>query len=548
MLRSFLVVVLVSTTLWTALPHPSAWGQVSQANRSGPSRPRGLMSQGDIQRLGMERAWFAQLSLGRSYGEVVDIHQYVSVLDTRYSVEVTWKEGRGRRLIRETDLDSLGVVLGAERAKRRAEVLQGELERLGETAELRERTDTPVITLHASTNRGVVHSIDAETGRTNWVTTIGSPRHPTTEVGANEMYVAVLNGTTLYVLNRDDGTVAWTRRTQGVPGAGPSLSGTLCFVPMFTGAVEAFNLESPETFVGLYRSTGRAEIQPLITSTKVCWPTDRGALYVGHSNQYGVLFRIEADRSIVSQPAYANSLFYFTSLDGYLYAVHERTGTIVWTLALGEPLRQSPVVMEENLFVVGDDRTLFCRDSLTGVGLWEYPGIRQFLAASSERVYCLGEDGSLVILNRKSRALLGRIDIRSLNFPMTNTLTDRVYLSTRSGLLQCFREISAEFPEMHVEMDALRLRQLPPPEDEDEEEEPAQPTRRPPPADPMDDDPFGAPPQRPEADDPFGDPFGAPADADDDPFGDPFGAPADADDDPFGAPADDDDPFGNPFE
>jgi hypothetical protein len=196
-------------------------GTGSQANRSGPSRPRGLMSQGDIQRLGMERAWFAQLSLGRSYGEVVDIHQYVSVLDTRYSVEVTWKEGRGRRLIRETDLDSLGVVLGAERAKRRAEVLQGELERLGETAELRERTDTPVITLYASTNRGVVHSIDAETGRTNWVTTIGSPQHPTTEVGANEMYVAVLNGTTLYVLNRDDGTVAWTRVRRGHPWGRP---------------------------------------------------------------------------------------------------------------------------------------------------------------------------------------------------------------------------------------------------------------------------------------------------------------------------------------
>jgi outer membrane protein assembly factor BamB len=102
-------------------------------------------------------------------------------------------------------------------------------------------------------------------------------------------------------------------------------------------------------------------------------------------------------------------LFYFSSLDGYLYAVHERTGSIVWTLALGEPLRQSPVVMEENLFVVGDNRTLFCRDSLTGSACGNIREFANFSPLVRSEFTASGEDGSLVILNRKSRALLGRM-------------------------------------------------------------------------------------------------------------------------------------------
>lgn len=525
MSRSYLAVpLMILVAFCAATSTPSAHGQ--SGLRAGQ---RGLVSQSDAGRYGLHRAWFTQLSMGPSYGGVVGIHTHVSALDTRYSCEVIWGEGRGSRIFRSTDLDAFGQELGQERAKRRAQVLLDELTRLGETAEMRERGDTPVITLYAATNRGVVHSVDAETGRTHWVTTVGSSRHPTTEISANEKYLALMNGTVLYLLNREDGTVHWSRKTQGIPGAGPALSGTICFAPMFSGAVEAFDVEDPTAFVGHYRSTGRVVIQPIITPDKVLWPTDRGALYVGHSDQFGIVYRIEAERSLVSQPAYANELFYFTSVDSYLYAIHERDGRVAWTLALGEPLRQSPIVLEEYLYVVGDDGTLFCRDSLTGVGLWEFPGIRQFLAASSDRLYCIGLDDSLVILNRKSRALLGRIGARSLDFRVTNIVSDRIYLGTRSGMLQCFREVSSEFPQLHIDMDELLRRQTPVLGDAEEAEPEAEQVPRPPAApSPSDDDPFGIPAAPADPDAPFGvppaidDPFGAPPADDDDPFGDPF--------------------------
>jgi hypothetical protein len=536
MIRSHSIFPLILAVAGATFAPVAAWGQTGH---------RGLISRTDAQRFGLERAWFTQLAGGSFQGEVIDLHLHVSPVSTRFSCEVTWDEGRGRRIFRSTDLDTSGQPYGEERARRRAEIHKEELGRLGVEAELVERADTPVTTLYAVTDRGVIHALDAETGQTVWMTSVGLPRHPTLGVGVNEELVAVLNGTTLYILDRHDGSVRWTRRTAGIPGAAPAMTGTFCFVPMFNGAVEAFNLANPAHFAGIYQSTGRVLHQPLVTPTKISWPTDRGALYVGYAHQYGILYRLETERSIEARPAFANELFYFGTRDAYFYAMRERDGGIAWTLTLGEPILQSPVVMDKQLFVVGANGTLFCRDSLTGVGLWEFPGIRQFLSASSDRVYCIGLDDSLVILNRESRALLGKIDAHSLNFRKTNIYTDRIYLATRTGMLQCFHELEREFPEFHVDIDDLRRRQLPPEEDEEDEDD--QQDRRPDRPAPRIEDPFGLPDEDTDED-----PFGAPAI--DDPFGappaieDPFGAPADMED-PFGAPDDDDeDPFGSPFE
>ena len=75
----------------------------------------------------------------------------------------------------------------------------------------------------------------------------------TSEAAANEEYVAVVNGSMLYVLDRVGGSVRWQRRLRGAPGAGPALSETQVFVPMIDGMVEAYSTRRrrPPSALGL---------------------------------------------------------------------------------------------------------------------------------------------------------------------------------------------------------------------------------------------------------------------------------------------------------
>src|SRR3954467_6948308 len=76
--------------------------------------------------------------------------------------------------------------------------------------------------LLVQTTRGTVALLDGETGRTLWATQVGPPDRTSTEPDANEEFVAVVNGSSLYVLDRLTGHLLWQRAVGGVPGAGPA--------------------------------------------------------------------------------------------------------------------------------------------------------------------------------------------------------------------------------------------------------------------------------------------------------------------------------------
>ena len=187
------------------------------------------------------------------------------------------------------------------------------------------------------TKRGVVQAMDAETGKTLWVNQVGSPSHPTTAVGVDSEHAAVLNGSTLYVYKRKDGSFVWKRRIVNVPGAGPAISGRFVFVPTISGVMEAYNvdLEQYRQPPWMYNSGGRAIVQPTVSRDSVSWATDRGLFYVVGSERLTIRFRTEAQDEIVSQAAYVPPFFYVGSLDGYLYKVHERSGDIAWRFSAG---------------------------------------------------------------------------------------------------------------------------------------------------------------------------------------------------------------------
>lgn len=467
---------------------------------------------------GLNLAWFTQAEVDAARGRLVHVQQFISGEDSYTVHDVTY--GNRKRTFNERDLDRFGDVLGAEGALKAANRFIEDLKAEGVEGKL-ETKQIPDVTLYLVTNRAVVQAIDGETGRTRWTQVVGNRNHPTVKPAVNEKYLAVLTGSFLHLLDRRTGEVIWKRMVTAVPGAGLALTESFAIVPSITGDMELYDLEETRTMPQRYRSNGRVLIEPTVTPLSIAWPTDRGFLYVARSNNRGLRYRLEAQEAIVSPAAYfAPDRLFATSIDGYVYNLQENSGSEDWRFSTGESISNSPVPIGDSVYVVTDKGNLFAIEMASGAQKWVVPSIRKFISASQDRLYCLGISGRLVIIDAKSGGRVGTFETGQQDIQFVNLQTDRMFLGTTTGVLQCLHETQLPFPLLHQ---ALAEATKQKPRDDikmgginDPAAKPAQPAQ---PAAPAGADPFGGgaaqPPAGGAADpDPFGggaaaDPFGA---------------------------------------
>lgn len=503
-----------------------------------------LISQIEAQRYGLARAWFTQVRLDPARARMTDMIYFVSATQSHTVYEVQYLSRK--RVFSERDTDHFGDLMGKEKAEKEANAFIEELK----TREIESKLQTiqvPETTLYAVTDRAVLHAIDAETGRTRWTTVVGNRDYPVERPGISENYVAVLNGSTLHLLKRQTGEMAWIRAIQGVASAGPALTAEYVIVPTFSGDVELYDIEETRTLPEIYRSNGRVLIQPIVTPMSVLWPTDRGLLYAAQTTQKGLRYRMEAKRAIVSQAAYASpNKVLAASVDGYVYCLHEISGDELWRFSSGEAISNSPVPIGDSVYVVTDKGSLFCLNLENGQEKWSAPQVRRLISVSKDRLYCLTVTGRLAILDVKTGGRIALMGTNQLDVFYSNTLTDRILVGTTTGVVQCLHEVELQWPLVHVNLAEAVQQQRP--EIKQEGLEPkAKPAAKP--AAPGEKgDPFGAGGAPKPAADPA-DPFGggaAPKPAADpaDPFGGGGAKPkAGNAKPPAGAAAADSDPF-----
>ncbi len=369
------------------------------------------------------------------------------------------------------------------------------------------------------TDAGVIHAMDANNGKTLWVTQFGNPNYPSLGPAANNELVAVVNGSTLYLIDRHNGRIQSERRVGGAPGAGPALSNSFVFVPMVNGMIEGYPLASdaPVGSRWFYKSFGRAMVPPLVTSKSLAWTTDLGYLYVGGSDEPGIRFRMETKGQFDARPAYRDPLIYAASLSGEVFAIDENLGMLRWKYAMGYPTDRAPAAVDHRLFVTSEEPLLHCVDADTGLGQWEAGGIVQFAAVTKAHVYGVDRYGTIHILGIQDGAPVGRIPSGGTLEALVNDQTDRLYLISDAGLVQCLHEIGADKP-THYDGRPSATETLPTPlpagdGEEMEEYRPTQATA--PPAEPSTAEaPFAVPDAQPPAEDPFSDDVAPPADVD----------------------------------
>ena len=508
MLRYLLLIVLV----------------LSPALARAQSNGRNLVAPEMARQAGLERMWFTQLSLDRGRGRMSGLFMHVSATQSHTVFQFT-HDGK-RHVFSQRDRDAFGKEIGVEGARNeatlKAEAIKEELQKAGKAdaeAPAIETIVVPKITIYASSERGLVHALDGETGRTLWATNLGNPLFPTTAPSANDKYVAVCNGSTIYVMQASDGAVVWNKQAINSPGAGPALTEDLIFVPMVNGQVTTLLLDDPKRPVSVYKSFGRTMVQPVVSSNSVAWPTDAGNLYVSLANAPGIRFRLKATDAITSAPAFLDpGKVFITSIDGYIYCIGEQKGNILWRFTTGESIIHSPVALGETVYAISTRGNMYAIDANTAAERWVIGGIKAYLAGNDKRLYCLDTRGDLAILDVESGSRVGGIPSVPADVPILNTQTDRILLASSTGLIQSLREGGNPWPVVHylIEPQQRRIpRALPKGTPKtDSQNEPAPSTV----------DPFNVPtsPTAPPTD-PFADPSAAPArPAVPPPAGDPF--------------------------
>jgi hypothetical protein len=93
---------------------------------------------------------------------------------------------------------------------------------------------------------------------------------------------------------------------------------------------------------------------------------------------------------------------------------------------------------------------MHCLSTENGEQLWQAGRVERFVAASPERVYGMDRWSNMYILDRATGALRARVSSRGSTMPLVNQQTDRLYLASPTGLVQCLHEIGIEEPIQYI--------------------------------------------------------------------------------------------------
>lgn len=377
--------------------------------------------------------------------------------------------------------------------------------------------------LLVQTRTGVLDAIETDSGRIRWSRRLGNPQHPSLTPGGNANFVTTINGRTAYVLNRFTGDVLWSRQFEGVPGAGAALGDTQLFIPMADGSVLAFpaavmERKQDDPLAGIVetvekqepqelteaevveaerqrqnrlaiekgfgehlvcQSFGRIYVQPICTTNgegveSLAWQTDRGSVYLGRVQlgelkRFLIVSQIAVRSEVAGKMGWAprvlgtDGLIVFGAADGVIWAVSDRTGEAAWHFPTNQPISQQVAVVGTAVYAPTDLGGMFCIEVATGQKRWRAPGIVQFVSASKDRVYAVDSNRRIAVLDIATGQRISALDAYRLE-KVVNLQTDRIFLASSGGMIQCIHEIGLPEPLRHVQK---------PPEKPAEDAEPA---------------------------------------------------------------------------
>lgn len=440
----FCAIVCIALLIATALS--------STANAEGS-----LVPESKAFRAGLKVQWKSQISVG---GPNKMIDWFLQIDENRSTTYFVMEAGNVREVVSNRQLNPQGEAFGLEGAKEeiefRRELLETRMKLRGiDDVEVKVSSYTlPQSTIYTLSDDGLVTAIDADTGDFLWEHLIGDMTLKVIGLGASNEHVAVVVGSKVYCLTAEDGRSLWSKETVYVPSASPAVSDTNILVPLGNGRLQSFRIEDKGYGSNAFFANGYATARPLVNGGRVAWTTDSGQLNLATpAASKAVNFRLKANASMASAPTGQGALIYAASVDGFVYCVDQEKGRLVWEVTTGASITHSPVPIGKNLYVVSEADQLFKIDALTGQfsDNWDTPvdGIVKFLGATEESIFAMDKRNTLMVIDINSAEIVSAVPVGDVDNVLTNYATDRIYIATDGGTIECVRSASSENPIFH---------------------------------------------------------------------------------------------------
>jgi outer membrane protein assembly factor BamB len=134
------------------------------------------------------------------------------------------------------------------------------------------------------------------------------------------------------------------------------------------------------------------------------------------------MWRYSIDDPVGSTPLYdsVRKTVYFGADDGLLYAVHARSGRLLWSTDTGAEIQRSIIMRDDTLYVANADNTVYAVDPNAGEVVWRYrkPPVEGFSATGYSDVLHTGTaviaafaDGTVSSLDAITGAQLWSADL-----------------------------------------------------------------------------------------------------------------------------------------
>ena len=430
---------------------------ISAALVSTASADESLVPESKAFRAGLKVQWKSQVSVG---GPNKIIDWCLQIDENTSTTYFVIEAGNIREVVSNRQLNSKGEAFGLDGAQEeidfKKDLLETRMKLRGiEDVEVKLSSYTlPKSTIYTLSSDGLVTAIDADTGDFLWEQLVGDTSLEVVGLGAGNNHVAVVVGSKVYCLSVADGRTLWSKETVYVPSSSPAVSDSNILVPLGNGRLQSFLIEDNGYGSNAFFANGFATARPLVVGDKVAWTTDSGQLNLATPlASRAVSFRLKANASMASAPTGNGTMVYAASLDGFVYGVDQDKGRLVWEVTTGASITQSPVPIGENVYVVSEADQLFKIDAMTGQfsDNWDTPvnGIVKFLGATEESVFALNKQNTLLVIDINSSQTVGAVPVGNIDNVLTNYATDRIYISTDGGLIECVREASSETPVFH---------------------------------------------------------------------------------------------------
>ncbi len=125
---------------------------------------------------------------------------------------------------------------------------------------------------------------------------------------------------------------------------------------------------------------------------------------------------------------------------GSVFAINDANGKVRWTYLTQSAVNERVASFDDVVYAPTESGDFFALDLKTGLEMWKSKGVKRLIAASATRLYVFDQLDRLAILNRADGSRLKTLQTSPTKFQIFNQETDRVYLVSADGLVQCLRE------------------------------------------------------------------------------------------------------------